>query len=132
MIIEHLPEITPVAGGAKTLNTQKFPLDNYRVAALLFENPEDNQMTVTVKGTKENGDTAAVPFLFKKTDETDYKEIAAAGKAVTDAGAYLALITADMLSRGEYGAVEFSVVSVSDKLTTVYVLQSQPRYRNNE
>ena len=129
MVLQKLPQITRIAGGAKTLNTDYFIFDNYRILTFLFENGASNEVTVTVKA-KKGGDGAekAVPFRFKAVNDESYTEVSADGKAVDTAGAFLVTVTADSLSHDEYDRAALNLTSGTANLTTVYAVRSQPRY----
>lgn len=131
MILERLPKITRIEGGTKELESAEFLLENYRVAAFLFENPEENSLTVMVKANTKDGEAEPVPFLLKAADETEYEEVGAEGKTLKDAGAFVAAVSADSLSHKEFDRVSICLAGDAD-LPTVYALQSQPRYTDNE
>jgi hypothetical protein len=132
MILNTLPKITRIVGGAKTLNSGELALDNYRVAAFVIDNPTANELTVSVKAKQGSGAAVAVPFLIKNIDGADYEQATADGKTVEDAGAVIAVVTADNLAHGEYDRVILSLASSDKNIPTVYALQTQPRYTDNE
>ena len=129
MVLQKLPQITRIAGGAKTLNTDYFAFGNYRVLTFLFENGASNELTVTVKA-KKGGDGAAksAPFRFKGVGDADYIEVDKDGRVVDTAGAFLVTVTADGLSHGGYDGAALNLTSGTANLTTVYAVRSQPRY----
>jgi hypothetical protein len=129
MVLRKLPKITRIAGGAETLNTADFALDNYRVLTFLIENGAGNELTVTVKAKKsEEGTAVAVPFRFKAVDDADYAGVTKDGKTVNTEGAFFVTVTADGLSRDEYDRAALCLSSGTANITTVYAVQSQPRY----
>ena len=128
MIFERLPKITRIEGGAKTLTSPEISLDNYQAVSFLFENAEDGKsLTVKVTAKTEGGTAEAVPFLFKAADEAEFENIGAEGKTLTAVGAFVAAVTADSLGRKELSRVAITLACDED-LTTVYALQTQPRY----
>jgi len=131
MIFERLPKITRIEADGKTLESPEITLDNYQAAAFLFENAEGNSLTVKVKANTEDGTAGAVPFLFKAADAVEYEHIGSEGKTLTAGGAFVAAVTADSLGRKELDRVSVAL-DCDEDLTTVYALQTQPRYENNE
>ena len=131
MIFERLPKITKIDGGASPIESGELLLDNYSAAAFLFENADGNSLTVKVKANTEDGTAEFVPFLFKAADEFEHENVGAEGKTLTAGGAFVAAVTADSLGRKELDRVIITLGCDAD-LTTVYALQSQPRYENNE
>lgn len=131
MILERLPKITKIDGGASPIESAELLLDNYSVAAFLFENAEGDTLTVKVKANTEGGTAEAVPFLFKAADAAEYEAVGAEGKTLTAGGAFIAAVTADSLGRKELDRVSV-VLECDEDLATVYALQTQPRYENNE
>jgi hypothetical protein len=129
MVLQKLPKITRIAGGTETLNTDYFAFDNYRVLTFLIENGASNELTVTVKA-KNGGDGTAktVPFRFKAADDADYTGVDKDGKVIDSAGAFLVTVTADSLSLDESDRAALNLTSGTANITTVYAVQSQPRY----
>lgn len=135
MIIQNLPKIIKLEMGedAKSITSDYFELDNYRVIAFLFENTQDNELKIKIQAQNSDDNTVNIdiPFLFKSIDSCIYEQIEKDGKVITENGAFTVLITADMLSHNEYSKVRL-VLESEDNISTVYVLLSQPRYTNNE
>lgn len=131
MILQKLPKITLIEGGESPLNSPEFCLDNYAVAAFLFENTDGNSLSIKVKANTEDGTAEAVPFLFKAVGESEYTAVEPDGKTLTNGGAFVAVVTADSLGQKEYDRVSVTLECDED-LTAVYALQAQPRYENNE
>jgi hypothetical protein len=129
MVLRKLPKITRIAGGAASLETEDFALDNYRVLTFLIENGAGNELTVTVKAKKsEEGTAVAVPFRFKAVDDADYAGVSKDGKTIAAAGAFLVTVTADGLAGGGYDRAALCLSSGTANITTVYAVESQPRY----
>jgi hypothetical protein len=131
MILQKLPKITHIEGGESPLSSPEFVLDNYAVTAFLFENTDGSSLTVKVMANTEGGEPEAVPFLFKEANESEYENVEATGKILTDGGAFVAVVTADSFARYELDRVSITLECDED-LTAVYALQTQPRYENNE
>ena len=127
MVLERLPKITKIDGGASPIESGELLLDNYSAAAFLFENAEGNSLTVKVKASTEDGDAEFVPFLFKAADEFEHENVGAEGKTLTAGGAFIASVTGDSLGRKELDRVSILLESDAD-LTAVYALLTQPRY----
>ena len=123
-----VPKITMVAGGAATLNSAEFMLDNYKTLAFLFENAAGVKTTVKVKGNTEGGAAEFVPFLLKAVEAADFEEIGAEGKEITETGAFLALISDRMFSHNEYDRAALSLSADTGTIATVYAIQYAPRY----
>ena len=128
MIFKNLPKVTKVAGGAATLTSPEFALDNYEVVAFLFEKAGAGNLTVKVKGNTDGGTAVDIPFRFKDITAEEYTAVEATGKTVTDAGAFIAVILADDLAKAGHDRVAFALSQTGAELSTVYVLQTQPRY----
>jgi len=126
MIFKNLPKITRIAGGANTLKSPEFMLNNYKVAAFLFENAAGNEVFVKITANGENA-TEFVPFLIKNADKNDYKNVAADGISLTDGGAFIVAVTANMLAHKEFDRISLELVSQAN-IATVYAIQAQPRY----
>ena len=131
MILKRFPRITRFEGGTNPFESEELTLDNYGVAAFLFENTEGNSITAKIKANTEGGTAETVPFLFKTASATEYEHIDADGKTLTAGGAFVALVTGDSLGRKELDRVSIYLESDAD-VTTVYALLTQPRYENNE
>lgn len=137
MIVENTPKIikTPIAAGETT--SEEISLSNYRVATFVVETKAEGEITLTVTGSAEGKEPSSVSFLFKKNGDTEFKETDADGHTFTHTGEeailWLAVITADMLSKPEFDTVTLTVTSTPDGAAkNLYALLTQPRYTETD
>jgi len=131
MIFERLPKITKVEGGTTSLKSSDVSLDNYRIAAFLFENDEGNSLNIKIKASGGIIAPAYTSFYFKPADAAEFSEVVQNEKILTGGGLFIAAVTADSLGRGEFDRVSIELTSAAD-IEPVFILQTQPRYENNE
>ena len=125
----RLPKITKIEGGAATVNSDAFSLDNYKTLAFLFENTAGATLSVKVKASADGGAAVPVNFLLKAVDAADFEEVESdSGKEITDAGAFLAVVNDRMLAHDEFDSVSVSLEADTGEVGTVYAIQDAPRY----
>jgi hypothetical protein len=136
MILERFPTINRQEGGTGTANSLWGSFENYKVNAALIDKCEA-KLTVKVKGKAgEDGTAEYIPFRYKKADGslTEYTAAPAEGvELAANHGAILAVVTADSLAKKEFDRVSVELTAENDgEIGTLYLLQSQPRYTENE
>lgn len=124
----NLSKIEKIDGGAATLESDEFALDNYNKLGFLFENADGTKLTVKVCASSENATLKNVPFVLKAVDADDFEEIGAEGKEITDAGAFLAVVTGDSLAHSGFDSASINLSADTGNVATVYALRGDPRY----
>jgi hypothetical protein len=122
------PKITKIDGGTAAMESDALPLGNYKNLGFLFENKDGAKLTVQVKASRDGGDAVPVGFLIKPIEATEFELVEADGKAISDAGAFLAVVNDRMLAHDEYDSVAVSLKTSGDDVGTVYAIQDAPRY----
>jgi hypothetical protein len=123
-----LPKITRIKCGTQKDTSGEFLLGNYKTLAFLFENTADTKMAVTANGNIEGGTAKAIPFLFKAVEAGDFEEVGADGKIVTEAGAFLAVVTDGCLAKSGLDRVSVTLEVDTGTVASAYALQDAPRY----
>jgi hypothetical protein len=136
MILERFPLVNRQAGGTGTVNSVWGSFENYKVNAAIIDKCE-GKLTVKVKGKAgEDGTAEYIPFRYKKADGSLAEYTAAPAEGVelsANYGAILAVVTADRLAKKEFDWIAFELSADGNgEIGTLYFLQTQPRYTNNE
>lgn len=134
MTINELPIITKVPVGSRNFKSGLFKLNNYGVILFIIETREDGaDVIIKINGSGDGKEAKAVPFLLKQNGDAEFDEIPAEGATVKHSGEetiqWLAMITADMLSKPEFDGVTLDIdSSMNGAVKNICSLQMQPRY----
>lgn len=130
--MKDLPKITKIEGGAAELESDAFAFDNYQTLGFLFENTEGTTLIVKVLASKDDEEPEAVPFILKNTETGESENVSADGTEITDAGAFLAVVTSGNLAHGEYDSAVLSLKADVGEIAGAFALQAEPRYSNGD